>query len=90
MLEPKAPTARNGPNTGSLAPRVKRRVKKKLQILDKVVFFEKSNYYFHALEKQVCSVFLELRGSRLQKKTRPVKNGSQEMIAKYCFDIHPQ
>ena len=27
--EPKAPPARNGPNTGSLAPRVKRRVNKK-------------------------------------------------------------
>ena len=29
MLEPKAPPARNDPNTGSLAPGVKRRVKKK-------------------------------------------------------------
>ena len=29
MLEPKAPPARNGPNTGSLAPGVRRRVKKK-------------------------------------------------------------
>ena len=29
MLEPKAPPARNGPNIGSLAPGVRRRVKKK-------------------------------------------------------------
>ena len=29
MLEPKAPPARNGPNTERLAPRVKRRVNKK-------------------------------------------------------------
>ena len=29
MLEPKAPPARNGPNTGSLAPGVRRRVNKK-------------------------------------------------------------
>ena len=29
MLEPKEPTARNGPNTGCLAPGVKRRVNKK-------------------------------------------------------------
>ena len=31
MLEPKAPPARNVPNTGSLAPRVRKRVKKKCQ-----------------------------------------------------------
>ena len=30
VLEPKAPPARNGPNTGSLAPRVRRRVNKKI------------------------------------------------------------
>ena len=29
MFEPKAPTARNGPNTGSIAPVVRRRVNKK-------------------------------------------------------------
>ena len=29
VLEPKAPPTRNGPNTGSLAPGVRRRVKKK-------------------------------------------------------------
>ena len=29
MLEPKAPPTRNGPNTGSLAPGVRRRVNKK-------------------------------------------------------------
>ena len=29
MLEPKAPPARNGPNKGSLAPGVRKRVKKK-------------------------------------------------------------
>ena len=29
MLEPKAPPARNGPNTGCLAPGVRRRVNKK-------------------------------------------------------------
>ena len=30
MLEPNAPPARNGPNTGSLAPAVRRRVNKKI------------------------------------------------------------
>ena len=31
MLEPKTPPPRNGPNTGSLAPGVRRRVKKNLE-----------------------------------------------------------
>ena len=54
MLEPKAPPARNGPNTGGLAPGVRRRVNKKikfsfdyptsiqiktLEILDTVLWF---------------------------------------------------
>ena len=32
MLEPKAPPARNGLNTGSLAPGVRRRVNKKIAL----------------------------------------------------------
>ena len=35
MLEPKAPSARNGPNTESLAPGVKRRVNKKKKVCRK-------------------------------------------------------
>ena len=41
VLEPKAPTARNGPNTGSLAPGVMRRVKKKKK--EKKSLFDSDN-----------------------------------------------
>ena len=42
MLEPKAPPARNGPNTGSLAPGVRKRVNKKKD-LDKYHNFLETN-----------------------------------------------
>ena len=37
MLEPKAPPARNGPNTGSLATGVRRRVNKKSTLTIEIV-----------------------------------------------------